>query len=80
MKHATIREIKHDTSRVLGMVETGQSVEIRRRTKAVAILSPVAQNKTPKLPDFAARLREIYGDTVLKSTHTDLINEARGER
>jgi hypothetical protein len=60
------------------MVETEQSVEIRRRTKAVVTLSPVTHKKAPKLPAFAARLREIYGDTVLQTTHTDLINEARG--
>jgi antitoxin (DNA-binding transcriptional repressor) of toxin-antitoxin stability system len=80
MKHATIREIKHETSRVMSMVESGQSVEIRRRSKPIAILSPVVSQQAPAMPDFMARLRDIYGDQVLETTHTDLISEARGER
>jgi antitoxin (DNA-binding transcriptional repressor) of toxin-antitoxin stability system len=80
MKHATIREIKNETSRVLSMVESGQSVEIRRRSKPIAILSPVGNQPSPVMPDFMARLRDIYGDNVLETTHTVLISEARGER
>lgn len=80
MKQATIREIKHQTTRVLDMVASGHSVEIRKRSKPIAILSPLPPAKTREIPDFTARLREIYGDRILETTHTDLINQARGER
>ncbi len=80
MKHATIREIKNETARVMSMVESGQSVEIRRRSKPIAILSPVGNQQAPEMPDFMARLRDIYGDQVLETSNTDLISEARGER
>lgn len=80
MKQASIREIKHETSRVLGMVEAGQTVEICRRRKPVAILSPPIKDKAVEMPDFVARLRRIYGDRVLETTGTELVDEARGER
>lgn len=80
MKQASIREIKHETSRVLGMVEAGQTVELRRRRKPVAILSPPMKDKAVEMPDFVARLRRIYGDRILETTGTELVDEARGER
>ena len=78
MRVTTIRELKHDTSTVLGWVAAGESVELRRRNKPVAMLSPPARKKRPILPDFKARLREIYGDKVLPTTGSDLIAESRG--
>lgn len=80
MKQASIREMKHETSRVLEMVESGQSVEICRRRKPVAILSPPRKVEAVKMPDFIARLHNIYGDRVLETTGTELVNTARGER
>jgi antitoxin (DNA-binding transcriptional repressor) of toxin-antitoxin stability system len=80
MKQASIREIKHETSRVLGMVEAGHTVELRRRRKPVAILSPPMKDKAVEMPDFVARLRRIYGDRILETTGTELVDEARGER
>jgi antitoxin (DNA-binding transcriptional repressor) of toxin-antitoxin stability system len=80
MKHTTIRELKHETSKVLAMVESGETVEVRRRREPVALLSPPGRRKPPEKPNFAARLREIYGDRILDSTGTDLVNDARGDR
>ena len=80
MKQTTIRELKHATSKVLALVESGETVEVRRHKKPVAILSPPAKDRSPKQPDFAARLKEIYGEKFLESTGTELVNEARGER
>jgi antitoxin (DNA-binding transcriptional repressor) of toxin-antitoxin stability system len=80
MNRASIRGIKHETSRVLGMVEAGQTVEICRRRKTVAILSPPQDRKPPEMPDFSARLRRIYGDQMMDTTGTQLVNEARGTR
>ena len=79
MRSTTIRELKHDTSKVLGWVAAGESVEVRRRDEPVAVLSPPRRKSRAVRPDFAARLREIYGAKILPSTATDLISEARGE-
>lgn len=80
MKHTTIRELKHATTKVLLLVESGETVEVRRRNHPVAVLSPPARKEPAPRPDFAARLREIYGDGILETTGTDLVNELRGER
>ena len=82
MKTASIRELKHDTAEVLGWVEAGEPVEIRRRGKLVAVMSPPPSllGKAATRPDFQARLKSIYGDTVLKVTATDLLAEERGDR
>ena len=79
MKTATIRELKHATSAVLEWVEKGESVEIRRRGKPVAVLSRPRARRRAK-PDFAARLKGIYGNKVLKVTTTELLAAERGER
>ncbi len=81
MKTASIRELKHDTTTVLGWVAEGQRVEIQRRGKPVAVLSRFSRRvKSAKRPDFGARLKSIYGDTVLGVTATDLLCHERGDR
>ena len=80
MKTTTMRELKHETSKVLGWAEAGEEVTLTRRGKTIALLSPVRPKRTPARPDFAARLTAIYGDTLLADTATALISEARGDR
>lgn len=81
MKTASIRELKHATTTVLGWVEAGERVEIRKRGKLVAILSrPEEVVRKGKRPDFGARLRAIYGDSVLAVSGTELLAEERGSR
>jgi antitoxin (DNA-binding transcriptional repressor) of toxin-antitoxin stability system len=81
MKTASIRELKHDTTTVLGWVAAGEPVEIQRRGKPVAVLSrPASRVKPSARPDFAARLQAIYGDKVLAVTATQLLADERGDR
>ena len=82
MKTASIRELRHDTTTVLGWVESGESVEIRKRGKLVAVLSLPSQPKARKVerPDFVARLKSIYGDKLLSTTATELLADERGDR
>lgn len=79
VKKTSIRELKHDTSRVLSWVAGGETVEVFRRNVPVAVLSPPGLPADVTRPDFAARLREIYGDKVLPTTGTDLVSGSRGE-
>lgn len=79
MKTATIRELKHDTAAVLAWVEQGETVEVRRRGQSVALLSP-PKKRARSRPDFAARLKAIYGTKVLARTATDLLAAERGSR
>lgn len=80
MRKTNIRELKHETSKVLAEVESGGTLELCRRGKTVAIISPPGPPAKVPRPDFAARMREIYGDRVLETTGTDLMQEARGDR
>ena len=80
MKTTTIRELKHATSTVLSWVAEGESVEVRRRDRPVALLTPLKRKTAIMRPDFAARMRAAYGEIILPSPATELVAEARGER
>lgn len=81
MKTASIRDLRHDTSTVLGWVTAGERVEIQRRGKPVAILSrPAINGKAPVRPDFIARLKTIYGELELPVTATEALAQERGDR
>lgn len=80
MKQTTIRELKHQTSKVLAVVESGGTLEVCRRGKPVAVLSPPGLAKKIEKPDFAGRMRKIYGDRILGNTGTDLMAETRGDQ
>ena len=67
MKTATVRQLRHDFGSVLNWVEEGEAVSISKRGKVVALLSPPPRNRRQrraKRPDFAARLKRIYGDKI----------------
>jgi prevent-host-death family protein len=80
MKSVTIRELKHETSKVLAWVESGEPVEIRRRNVPIAVLQPAAKQAAVEWPDIEARLRSIYGDLVLSTTNAEIVSQGRGER
>jgi antitoxin (DNA-binding transcriptional repressor) of toxin-antitoxin stability system len=80
MRTTTIRELKHATSTVLSWVAAGESVEVRRRRNPVAMLMPLKRKAPVVRPDFAARLRAIYGAVQLPTAGTELVSEARGDR
>lgn len=80
MKTTTIRELKHATSTVLSWVAEGESVEVCRRDRPVALLTPLKRKPGIVRPDFTARMQAVYGDLVLPSTATEIVTEARGER
>ena len=80
MKTTTIRELKHATSTVLSWVAEGESVEVCRRDRPVALLTPLKRKTSIVRPDFAARMQAVYGGTVLPVTATEVVAEARGER
>mgnify|MGYP000175351161 CR=1 FL=1 len=79
MKTTTIRELKHDTTTVLSWVAGGETVEVLRRNVLVALLSPPRRTSKISRPDFAARLKAIYGTRTLDTTGSDLVSESRGD-
>jgi len=79
MKTATIRELRRDTMAVLAWVKNGETVAVTRRDERVAILSAPGRKRRIVRPDFAARLKRIYGDRTLEVTATEGNAEGRGE-
>jgi antitoxin (DNA-binding transcriptional repressor) of toxin-antitoxin stability system len=80
MKTVTVRQLRHDFGSVLDWVEQGERVEISKRGRIIAHLSLPPRPKpavSKKRPDFAARLKRIYGDLVLPG---DVVAEERKSR
>ena len=80
MKTATVRELRHDFGTVLNWIEEGEQVEISKRCKIIALISPPPVPKPARArqrPDFAARLKRIYGDKVFKG---NIIVDERNSR
>ena len=79
MRTTTVRQLKHETSKVLSWVARGETVEVRRRSEPVARLSPPERRTKAQRPDFLARLKAAYGTKRLRSTGTDVVSQSRGE-
>ena len=61
MKTATVRELQHRMAEVLGWVEDGEQVQIRRRNTVIARIVPdQARRAKPAMPDFLGRIRDNY--------------------
>lgn len=82
MKTATIRQVRHDFSTVLDWVGEGEQVEISRRGKIVALLSPpsaVKALRARKRPDLAARLKMRDGTRVIPArAMKDILDHNKG--
>jgi antitoxin (DNA-binding transcriptional repressor) of toxin-antitoxin stability system len=80
MKTASVRELRHDCGRVLGWVEGGEEVEITKYRRVVARIVPPPPKKPRKgkMPDFAARLKRIYGNRKINAV--EMLIKERDER
>jgi antitoxin (DNA-binding transcriptional repressor) of toxin-antitoxin stability system len=67
MKKANVRQLRHAFGDVMEWILEGQQVEIVKKGKVIALLTPppAATRKKIKLPDFEARRKRIFGDRVL---------------
>ena len=68
MKTATIRQMRHDLSMVLGWVAEGEEVTVLKRSRPVARLcppQPVERLRSSKKPDFEARAKAVFGNRVI---------------
>jgi antitoxin (DNA-binding transcriptional repressor) of toxin-antitoxin stability system len=68
MKTATVRELRNEFPRIEAWVHEGESINISKRGKVIAILVPVSvshstQRRSPKV-DIMARLQETWGGRV----------------
>jgi antitoxin (DNA-binding transcriptional repressor) of toxin-antitoxin stability system len=67
MKTANVRQLRRAFGSVMKWVTDGEQVQIVKKGKIIALLSPppCAKPKEIKLPDFEARRNRIYGDKIL---------------
>jgi antitoxin (DNA-binding transcriptional repressor) of toxin-antitoxin stability system len=78
MKKATVRDLRYDFRKIERVLRAGEEVQITKRSRVIARLVPERAN--PELPDFIARLREIYGGTQLAISGAELIGQEREGR
>jgi prevent-host-death family protein len=81
MKTASIREVRHDFSRILEWVADGEEVTITKRRETVARLLPVTRRKITrvKMPDVTARLKKVFGrKVILDKAMKRILDENRG--
>ena len=84
MKTASVRELRLDFARLSKWIEGGETVTITKRGQAFATLVPTKDRKTAKTfkePDFAAQMREVFGNRMLSEEDSMAVREGmRGER
>jgi antitoxin (DNA-binding transcriptional repressor) of toxin-antitoxin stability system len=84
MSTVTVRELQKNLKRTLLRVERGETLQITRRRRTVARLTPEIAPTTPPSkpepwPDLAARSLAVTGGKALKgSPASDLVIESRG--
>ena len=74
MKTATLRELRNDFSKLENWLKEGEEIQIRRRSKVVAVLSLPSVDVdvgTASLPDFSKRRAESGLKTL---SEQDLLN------
>lgn len=76
----SVRELQQNLKKVLARVERGQVVEVTRRRRAVARLSPLHDAAPDAWPDLQARTREVFGTRRLVSGGVTAVLDGRGDR
>lgn len=81
MKTATVRDLRNNFSKLEAWLSDGESVRIEKRGQPVALLTalPRAKGKVFKMPDFAARLKETWGDRIFSEAEVKAMRAAELE-
>jgi antitoxin (DNA-binding transcriptional repressor) of toxin-antitoxin stability system len=78
MKKASIRDLRYRFPQIEAQLRGGEAIEITRRRRVIARLTPVQPPAAKASPDFSAMLREIYGDKVFRVSGAELVSKQRG--
>jgi hypothetical protein len=80
MQSITLRELR-DTRKVKAWLRAGVHIEVRERNEVIGDLVPrtPADPSSVQWPDFAARLKEQFGDRVLTPV-ADLLADRENSR
>jgi antitoxin (DNA-binding transcriptional repressor) of toxin-antitoxin stability system len=77
MKKASVRDLRYQFKKIERLLLQGEEVQITKRKRVIARLTPENDVARRDLPDFLGGLREIYGDKVLKVSGAELIAKDR---
>ena len=72
-----MRDLRYRFSAVEDLLAAGEEVYITKRKRAIARLVPIEPEKSPRRPDFLARMKKIYGRKRLKVSSADLLAKDR---
>ena len=79
MRKVSVRELQQELRRVLELVQRGETVEITKRHRVIAKLSPVRPSRGDVAwPDLDARARAVLGDRILSPGGMEQILKDRG--
>ena len=79
MKTMSVRDLRYRFPEVEAQLREGEEIKITKRKRVIARLVPERPAKRA-MPDFAARLKEIYGRRVAKVSGAEIVSLLRGER
>ena len=77
MTKASIRDLRYGFKKIERLLLQGEEVQITKRRRVIARLTPEGAQHPADMPDFLLRLRAIYGEKVLPSSGADLVAEDR---
>ena len=79
MKQVTVRELQQNIRTVLERVQAGEVIEVTRRRKAVARITPTSGADEPAdWPDLAARTKSVFGSRKIEPAPSGQIARDRG--
>ena len=79
MKQVTVRELQQNIRSVLQRVEAGEVIEVTRRRRSVARLTPTSDPGKPSpWPDLAARTRAVFGTRKITPAPSRQVGIDRG--
>lgn len=80
MKTASIRDLRYRFPTIERWLRAGETVAITRRGRRIARLAPESTADAVEMPDILGRLRQIYGNKILKPSTATLLRRERDER
>lgn len=83
MKTVSVRDLRYDFPKVEQLLRAGEPIQITKRRKVIARLTPEPHPSIahrPPLPDFLGRMRANFGNRVLPVTVAEIISADRDER
>ena len=76
---ATVADLRNNFRRVAAWLENGESVDILKRGRRYARLTPTAIPRTGAKVDFARQLQVAWGERVFSTTEVRAMRDAERE-